>query len=131
VNLGWSIFHMGDYVDALAHFAESMNLAYELNYPNAIAMSLLGAASALTRLRQPHQAAKLLGAADAIHASLGIVMSQSHEPEYARTCAELQEHLGGENFDHYWQVGRSMTVVEATTLANQCNGASAILPLAL
>jgi hypothetical protein len=73
----------------------------------------------------------LLGAADAIQASIGIVMAKSHEPEYERTWAELQADLGVEEFDQCWQAGRIMTVAEATMLANQCNGASAILPLAL
>jgi tetratricopeptide (TPR) repeat protein len=125
VNLGWTVFHLGDSVNALAHFAESLNLAYELHFPNGIAMSLLGVASALTRLEHPHQAAQLLGAADAIQASIGIVMTQSQEPEYTRTRAELQAHLGGEDFDHCWQAGRTMTMTEATTLANQCNRESA------
>ena len=130
MNLGWTVFHMGNYAEALTHFTESLNLSYELSFPHAIAMALLGMSGALARLQHAQQAAKLLGAVDAIQASIGIIMAQNHEPDYTRTYAELQAILGSEDFDHYWQVGRTMTVAAATTFANQCNRDSAILPLA-
>jgi tetratricopeptide (TPR) repeat protein len=118
-NLGWTVYHMGDYGEAFACFTESMNLSRDLDFPIGIALALIGAAGALARLEHPHQAAKLLSAAGAIQASLGIAISASDEPNYARTVEELQAHLGRADFDRCWQAGRRMTVVEATTLVNE------------
>jgi tetratricopeptide (TPR) repeat protein len=119
-NLGWTVYHMGDYGEAFAHFTESMNLSHDLDFPHGIAVALFGVAGALARLEHPQQAAKLLGAADAIHASIGIVMSSSDEPDYECTREELQAHLGQADFGRCWQAGRTMTVAEITALVNEC-----------
>jgi tetratricopeptide (TPR) repeat protein len=117
-NLGWTVYHMGAYRAAFAHFSESINLSYELDFPHGIAVALIGAAGTLARLQHLHQAAELLGASDAIHESLGIVIPTNDEPDYARTSAELEAHLGRADFARDWQVGHTMTVAEISTVVN-------------
>jgi len=117
-NLGWAIYHTGDYREAFAHFSESINLSYTLDFPHGVAVALIGAAGALARFEHLHQAAELLGASDAIHEALGIVIPANDEPDYARTSAELAAHLGRADFDRDWQAGHTMTVAEISTLVN-------------
>jgi hypothetical protein len=117
-NLGWAIYHTGDYREAFAHFSESINLSYALDFPHGVAVALIGAAGALARLEHLPQAAELLGASDAIHEALGIVIPANDEPDYARTSAELAAQLGRAGFDRDWQAGHTMTVAEIRTLVN-------------
>jgi predicted ATPase len=118
-NLGWAIYHTGDYREALAHFIESINLSRDLDFTSGIAVALIGVAGALARLEYPQQAAKLLGAADAMQESIGLVISSSDEPDYERTGEELQAYLGQSGFERCWQEGRAMTVAEITALVNE------------
>ncbi|HMN28396.1 MAG TPA: hypothetical protein PKE45_09605, partial [Caldilineaceae bacterium] len=102
-----------------AHFSESMNLARELDFPHGVAVALIGAAGALARLQHPHQAAKVLSAADAIQETIGVVIAASDEPDYERTREELQAQLGRADFERCWQAGHTMTVSKATMLVNE------------
>jgi tetratricopeptide (TPR) repeat protein len=118
-NLGWAVYHLGDYQTAFAHFAESINLAYELNFATGVAVALIGAAAALARLEEPHDAAQCLGAAEAIQQALGTGIAATDEPDYQRTRAELQAQLGQADFDRAWQTGHTLTVAAATMLIRE------------
>ncbi len=96
-----------------------MDLACDLEYPHGMAMTLAGAAGTLARLAHLEPAAKLIGAADAIQKSIGIVIAPSDEPDYASTILELRTQLGQTDYDRCWQMGQMMTVGEATVLVKE------------
>jgi tetratricopeptide (TPR) repeat protein len=118
-NLGWTVYHMGDYQAAFAYFTESINLAYDLEFSNGVAVALIGAAGALVHLEQPQQAAKLLGASEAIQKTLGMAIASTDEPDYEQTRQMLQNDLGKADFGHYSQAGRSLTADEIGTILNR------------
>lgn len=118
-NLGWVIYHLGDYRAALAHFTESITLAYDLDFSDGVAVGLIGVAGVLVRLGQLHKAAQLLGVAEAIQAALGVGITAADERDYRRTRLELQAELGEADFDRYWQAGSRQTMAEAIASVNE------------
>ena len=118
-NLGWTVFHMGDYEAAFAGFVEALDMAHDLEFPHGMAMTLLGAAGILARMGHPQPAARLIGAAAAIQESIGIVMVPSDEPDYESTVIELRAQLGQAGFDRYRQTGHMMTADEAAALVKE------------
>ena len=118
-NLGWTVFHMGEYEAAFAGFVEALDMARDLEFPHGMAMALLGAAGILTRRGHPQPAAKLVGAAAAIQESIGIVMVPSDEPDYESTVVELRAQLGQTGYEQCRQMGHMMTAEEAVALVKE------------
>lgn len=117
-NLGWTFFHLGAEARAYTAFVESLDLSYELAYHHNVALCLIGVASSLSRLHHPQVAVKLLSVADVIRRSIGVVVDQSDEPDCQRTIAELHASLGQNEFDRYWQAGRTLSLSEAVALVH-------------
>lgn len=117
-NLGWAVYHLGDEQAALAHFTESINVAYDLDFADGVGVALIGVAGVLARRHEPQAAAKLLGTADALREALGKAIPACDEPDYARTHAMLKTQLGEVDFTRTWQAGRTLHVDEVTTLVN-------------
>lgn len=118
-NLGWATYHLGDDRAALAHFIESVNLAYDLGFSDGVGVALIGVAGVLARRQQSHQAAKLLGTADAMREALGKAIPACDEPDYNHTHEALKVQLGAVDFARTWQAGRTLNVDEVTTLVNE------------
>jgi tetratricopeptide (TPR) repeat protein len=118
-NLGWTAIHMGNPKAAFAYFIEGLELSCDLRYLHGIAVTLAGIAGILAHLEHPEPAARLIGAAEAILKSTGIVIIPSDQPDYESTIVELRAQLGQADFDHYCQTGHMVTVAEAPGLVKE------------
>ncbi|MFN8442460.1 MAG: LuxR C-terminal-related transcriptional regulator [Caldilineaceae bacterium] len=118
-NLGWAVYHLDNDKAALAHFTESVNLAYDLEFTDGVGVALIGVAGVLARQHQPQPAAKLLGTSDALREALGKAIPPCDEPDYLRTQATLKAQLGEVDFARTWQTGRLLSVDDATAFVNE------------
>ncbi len=118
-NIGWAVFHMGDYEAAFASFGEALDMSRDLEFPYGIAITLLGAAGVLARWGRSQPAAKLIGAAAALQEAIGIVVVPTDEPDYETTVVELRAQLGQAAYDEYRQTGQLLTAAEAAALVKE------------
>src|SRR6185503_6601504 len=118
-NIGWTVFHLGDYEAAFASFVEGLDMSRELEFPYGMAITLLGAAGVLTRWGRSQPAAIMIGAAAAIQESIGIVVVPTDEPDYETTVVELRAQLGQTGYDQSRQMGQLMTAEEAAVLVKE------------
>ncbi|HEX8968703.1 MAG TPA: hypothetical protein VF937_12535 [Chloroflexota bacterium] len=66
---------------------------------------------------EPHQAARLLGAADALLADLGSELLLFDREHHARTTAAVRAQLGDAVFAAIRKTGQSLSLDEVTALA--------------
>ena len=68
---------------------------------------------------QPEQAARFLGAAEALRESMGTSISPVRRADYDDLVAQVQAALSDEAFTAAWEAGRSMTMEQAIDYASQ------------
>jgi DNA-binding CsgD family transcriptional regulator len=68
------------------------------------------------------EAARLLGAADALRASINIVRFKVLDPGHAACVSALRDALGDEAFDQAWADGSALSIDEATAYAQRGRG---------
>lgn len=78
-----------------------------------IADALAGTAVAATAWRQPEQATRLLGAAEALRERFGGVVSSTDGPAYDRAKANVEAALGLHRCQSAWLAGRKLSLVAA------------------
>src|SRR5206468_7084696 len=95
INLGCAARFQGDYCRAAALFAEALAMYREMEQPRGIALALAGFAGVAAGMGQPEQAARLLGATEALLASIGAAMWPAdrldHERNLTAARADLDE----------------------------------------
>jgi predicted ATPase/class 3 adenylate cyclase len=95
---------------------EVLDLGRELGGRTAIGNVLVSLASVARAQRDPERAARLLGAAEALHETLGQRPSPAEFREYEAEAAALREVIGDEGVAA-WADGRAMTLERAIALA--------------
>jgi DNA-binding CsgD family transcriptional regulator len=101
--------------DALAH---GVRVQAYLGIPN-ILECLAGLADGAASHRE---AARLLGAADAIRQGSGEVRFKLYNDEYEASVASVREALGDNDFDVAWSEGAALSVEEAIAYAQRGRG---------
>jgi predicted ATPase/DNA-binding SARP family transcriptional activator len=126
-NLGDAALAQGDLAAARACYAECLALDQDLS-------SLAGTAGAMSKqvgtagcLRafaslaaaqgQMERAARLLGAAEALHEAMEFSIPPEHREQYARNVARVQAALGERAFACARDAGRALTPEQAVSLA--------------
>jgi predicted ATPase/transcriptional regulator with XRE-family HTH domain len=119
-NLGYLALHAGDVAVARERFAESLKEFRAVGLPRGVAEALAGFAAVAAHRRTPGaavRAARLWGAADAIHAAEGTPVWPADEAERARYEALARETLGNEAFDAAYGDGRALSSEQAVAEA--------------
>jgi tetratricopeptide (TPR) repeat protein len=109
----------GNYSRAGACYRESLLLRQKKGDMLHIGCSLEDLAGLAGRQGQCERAARLLGAAEALYATLGRTLPIASAPEYERTVAASRAALGEEAFTAAWQEGRALTPDQAADYALQ------------
>ena len=73
---------------------------------------------------QPARAARLMGAAEALHEALHIPVRYCSRADHDRAVAAARAALGEEAFAAAWAEGRAMTLEQAIAFALQETGAA-------
>lgn len=105
----------GNFAQATALYQES--LALIRGSRPEIPARLEGLAQAAIGLRQAERAAKLLGAASSLRATIGAPILPVDRPRHDDILAELRATLNGEDFLQAWAAGDAMPVDESVAYA--------------
>lgn len=93
-NLGHVARRRGQYPAAARYFSQSLRLFSEQHDQLGIVECLVGIAGVASATMDATEAARLLGAADQLLASIDAVISPSNEGDYRSILAEVQAQLG-------------------------------------
>jgi ATP/maltotriose-dependent transcriptional regulator MalT len=115
--LGTVALRMGEYHESLSFYQQSLALNREQGYKEGIAEDLAGVAEVASLLGQPEQAARLLGAVEALREARGVSLSPLRRVEYDRTVEGIRAHLDEAAFAEAWAQGRSMPLEQAIAQA--------------
>ncbi len=116
-DLGGAVLHQGDVLRAAACFAEGLALSRELGDRSGIALSLAGMAGVASVQGYPERSAQLFGTAEALFASMSLVVAPVHRAEYDRNHEIARAQLGEDAFAAAWEAGRAMTIEQAIAYA--------------
>jgi non-specific serine/threonine protein kinase len=109
-NLGYVAVRSGDAQAAIRLFRESLVLFRNQGDRRGMADCLEGLAGALTVMKEPEHAARVLGAADALRASTGTAVWRANAADVAASVEKLHEQLAEGQFTAIRAAGRSLTV---------------------
>ncbi len=115
-ELGFIAEQRGDHVAAHSLHLESLTAARELGDPRAVARALSGLAGAHARGGLPHQAAQLLGAADAVWRSAG-AGPPDDRADINRITAVTRQALGEAAFTAGFRAGRRLKPEQAASMS--------------
>ena len=116
-DLGRVVLDQGDTDRAAALFGESLKLSWEPENEIGIPLSLVGLAGVAGALGQPARAAQLLGAAEAIRASIGRSLTPVERTTFDQYAASIRAQLGDATFAVMWAEGQKMTLEQAKAVA--------------
>ena len=120
--LGAAVDAQGDAVRAIALLREGLVVQQQLGVKHGVAESLERFALLAARQKLPERTARLLGAAEALRAAIGLPLPPAERPDYERTVAAARAQLDEATFAAAWAEGQAMTVDEA--IAEALNGAA-------
>ena len=116
-TLGWVAMRQGDLPRAMAQWRESLDVRQEIGDMGGSAWCLERLAEVARARQQPERAVRLLGAAEALRASIGSVIDPVDQPEYENHRASLRAEIGETRFAAAWDDGRVMTLEQAVAQA--------------
>lgn len=122
LNLGFMAFHQGDTDSAGRLFADSLRSSHERGDKYVMPPNLVGLAGVATKSGDPARAARLLGSADALLESAGLVLDPDDRLEYDRIVGAVRAKLGGDAMNVMLSEGRAMKVEQAIGYALEAVG---------
>ena len=100
-------------MQALLHFQESLQLFHELGARDGVAACLAAVARMAGEAGAARQAARLLGASEALCKAIGGVFVPVYVAEYDRTVAAVRGQLDETAFAAAWAEGRALPLLQA------------------
>ena len=116
-QLGYLALRRGDLCQAATTFLESLTLNQQIGDQQGVAASLVGLAAATRARGAPQRAAWLLGAADAVLASIDTQLLATDRQRQAHALAELDAELGPAALEAERTHGRELSMEQAIALA--------------
>jgi predicted ATPase/DNA-binding SARP family transcriptional activator len=115
--LGRVVARQGDTVMARTQLAEGLLLCRELGDKRGIALALENMAGALSAETESVQAARLLGAAQALRKNIHAPLPRGEQEPVDRQIARVRTVLGTTAFTLAWEEGSAMTLEQAVGYA--------------
>lgn len=112
-SMGMMALRQEDYAAANAFYSESLRLCQEVRDRWVIEECLEGLAAVTSALGNDRQAARLFGAAEALHYLLGRRRLPSDQTAYDERVGSTRARLGNSAFAVAWAEGRAMTLQQA------------------
>ena len=107
----------GNYIEAIPAYQETIKEWQRMGHRSAVAHQLECLAFIAKAMEQPDQAARLLGAAEALRQKIEIDMTPSEREEYEKEVADLKANMNEREFNTLWAEGKSMTMEQASQFA--------------
>lgn len=119
INLGFCAHHEGDYKQAKNLLEESLTNFQHLGSTRGTIDCLAALAGVFGTEKKPERAARLLGAAEALHESIhaGLMAAYADRIEYDRSVAVVRSQLSNDAFAAAWAAGRALTLEQAIDYA--------------
>ncbi len=122
-NVATFVLQRGDPIGAIAHYRECLTLLVALSERHLAARALARLGVALHLTGSSREAARLMGAAAALHEALGDSLSAEEEVNLTIRFQEVRDALGAPDFAALWETGRSLpfepAMAEAIALADE------------
>jgi predicted ATPase/class 3 adenylate cyclase len=117
-NLGYVAIHKGDIKAAKALCSQGIQLAIQVKSDSQLASTIMVMAGVYTSRSPAEKGARLMGAAEAMLESTGVVLQPADMIEIVQYKSDLRELLGETAYEEAYQEGRQMTsdVAVATAL---------------
>ena len=116
-NLGYAVLSQGDSTRARSRFGESLALQQAQDNRAGIAEGLAGLAAVAAAERRAEQAARLIGAVEAIRDNLGGVLWPAEQHEWERLVPATRAQLDDATFEAARSEGRAMPLEQAIAYA--------------
>jgi tetratricopeptide (TPR) repeat protein len=116
-NLGWIALLQDDLSRAADLYRESLSLSWETGLTPLVQWALEGLACLAGVRRETERAARLWGAAQALHETKGIPRDTDFLPEADAHISAVRSGIGEEEWEEAWRKGRVMTLDEAVSYA--------------
>jgi hypothetical protein len=107
-NLGYVAIHEGDIEAAKALSSQGIQLALQIKSDSQLASTIMMMAGVYTSQSPAEKGARLMGAAEAMLESTGVVLQPADKIEVVRYQSDLREHLGEKAYEEAYQEGRQM-----------------------
>jgi predicted ATPase len=110
---GQLLVDQGAYEQANAMLKEGLTLAIEQDDALLIALGLIGLASVRVKQERPDQAARLLGACEALCEAKNVYLNDVEQADYDTAVSSLRADLDQEALAAAWALGRAMSPQQA------------------
>jgi predicted ATPase/DNA-binding SARP family transcriptional activator len=118
--IGWTLqflalleYFRADYPAAEHYFFESLSMTPQGGAQYIVPVSLEGLAGILSLRQRPAQAARLLGAAEALREAIQHQRAPVEKPLYSQILASVQAQLPEQELREQWQSGRKLSSAQA------------------
>lgn len=117
VNVGHLHLAVADRAGAITAFRQGLIAWHALGNIVELAECFEGLATARAD-RQPRQAARLLGVADALRTASGAAVAAVEQERYRAALAKVRDHLREDTFAAAWAQGHTLSLADAIALAS-------------
>jgi hypothetical protein len=123
VNRGFAALSERRPERSLELLRDALRRLAELEFKDVIGYCFEGLAAVLVLTERADDAAKLLGAAEALRESLGVELAPAEHATHSETVEAVRALLGEERFNDAWRLGREMPLEQAIAYALEEEGA--------
>ena len=116
-NLGWIALLQDDLGRAADLYRESLSLSWDIGLNPLVQSALEGFACVAGAKGEAERAARLWGAAQALHETKGIPRDTDFLAEADARISAVRSGMGEEAWEEAWRKGRAMTLDEAVSYA--------------
>jgi non-specific serine/threonine protein kinase len=117
MNHGFAALHLHRAADAVASLEQSVRICEQLEDTESVAYCLHGLAAVAELHGRSENAARVLGAADALRETIGASLAPFEQGMHDRTARAARVALGQAQFDAAWTAGRALSLDEAVAYA--------------
>jgi predicted ATPase len=123
VNQGFAALSEHQHERAIELLREALRRLAELEFKDVIGYCFEGLAAVLALTERGEEAARLLGAAEALRESLGVGLAPAEQATHDETVTAVKAALGEGRFSAAWRQGRELALDEAIAYALEEEGA--------
>jgi len=117
VNQGFAALSQKEHERAIELLRQALRRLAELEFRDVIGYCFEGLAAVLAFTNRPEEAARLLGAAEALRESLGVALAPAEQTTHDETVEAVRASLDEERFSAAWLQGREMPLDDAVAYA--------------
>jgi tetratricopeptide (TPR) repeat protein len=123
VNQGFAALSEKEHDRAIDLLRQALRRLAELEFRDVIGYCFEGLAAVLAFTERPEEAARLLGAAEALRESLGVGLAPAEQTTHDETVEAVRSALAEDRFGADWRHGREMPLDDAIAYALEEEGA--------